>query len=375
MTCGFCGRFTRIEPLPPGWRIHGSLVFCRQCRRQRFRLRFISMTVAEPVGAEWQEFRVALEKTWRHATPLLLTKQAWELTTVRSQHIARIFIGDQWWVLCLHDAKWSHARREIYEKIASGQAAAGELLLYPRSAYDGRIHNRPSNDLRPYEIECKTEAWLPRDPEQLATLHGGLNGEADRPDARIRNRSIGEIDLGNLRRAIRANWISFPSQVPSFPGGGQANLQQKVVQLYFLMGWSCARIATRYGLTQERVRDVLRAWKRRAANAGYLQHIPSVEVMRQLEMLALLVPDDSGEKPPGPGDRDSTAGSAADQDAISSHDLLTSAGVNGHFSPKPRVRSSQALDLTSKGGRPLVKKSAAGRTGNRPHGRQLQQQS
>jgi hypothetical protein len=370
MTCDFCGRLTRVEPLPPGWRIHGSLVFCRQCRRQRFRLRLLSMTVAEPIGAEWQKFRLALEKMWKRAPRLLLTEQAWELTTVRGQHIARILIGDHWWALRLHDAKWSQARSEICEKIAAGEAAAGELLLYPRPAYEGRIHNRPRNYLRPYEIECKTEAWLPHGPEQLATLHGGVNGRANRPDARIRNRSIGEIDLGNLRRAIRANWISFPSQVPAFPGGGQADLQQKVVQLYFLMGWSCARIATRYALTQDQVRGVLHAWKLRATNAGYLQHVPSVEVMRQLEMLALLVPDDSGEKPPGPGDLDSTAGSAADLDAISSHDLITCAVANGHFSPKPRVRASQAIGNTSKGGRPLIKKSAAGRTANQPHGRQ-----
>lgn len=350
MICGLCGRFTRVDPLPPGWRIQGSLVFCRRCRRQRFRLRFLSMTVAEPIGAEWQEFRVALEEMWRRARPLLLTEQAWELTTVRGQHIARVFIGDQWWALRLHDAKWSPARRETYEKIAAGKAAAGEFLLYPRPAHGGCIHNRPNSDLRPDEIECKTEAWLPHGPEQPATLHGRVNGQADRPDARIRNRNIAEIDLSNLRRAIRANWISFPSQVPAFPGCGKADLHQKVVQLYFLMGWSCSRIAGRYGLTQDQVRGVLCGWRRHAANAGYLQHIPSIEVMRPLEMLALLVPDDSHEKPPGPGELDSSAGSVADQDAISSHDPLTGAVANGHFSPKPSVRASQTIGLASQGG-------------------------
>jgi len=308
MTCGLCGRFTRVEALPPGWKSSASVVFCRECRRQRFRLRSLTMTVEEPIWAAWQEFRTALEERWRRATPLLLPDRAWELTTSDGRHIARVLIGDQWWALRLHDAKWSRGRREAYEKIAAGEAAAGEFFLYPRPTQEGRVQNRPSRDLRPYEIECKTVVWLPRRrPEQLTTLHARTR----RPDARVRSQNIGEIDLSDLRRAVRANWVSFPSQVPTFPSCGQADLQRKLIQLYFLMGWSCARIATRYGLVQQHVRGVLLAWKCRAVSTGYLQHIPPAEVMQRLEMLASSLQHEYVKEHPVPGELRSATLSAA----------------------------------------------------------------
>jgi hypothetical protein len=42
------------------------------------------------------------------------------------------------------------------------------------------------------------------------------------------------------------------------------------------MGWSCARIAARYGLFEDRAQGVLDVWKWEVATAkpGYLQHIP-----------------------------------------------------------------------------------------------------
>jgi hypothetical protein len=240
------------------------------------------MAVEEPIRAGWREFRIALEEIWRRSTPLLLTEEARELATVEGQHIVRVFIGDQWWALRLHDAKWSRGRREAFERIAAGEAAAGEFLLYPRPTYEGCIQNRPSRDLRPYEIECKTVAWLPRQqPEQLVRPQRLLRGRVN-PDPSVRNRNIEEIDIGDLRRAIRANWISFPSQVPTFPNCYQPDLQHKLVQLYFLMGWSCTNIAARYALPRDRVRGVLNAWKGRAANAGYLQHIPPAEVIEAM---------------------------------------------------------------------------------------------
>jgi hypothetical protein len=206
-------------------------------------------------------------------------------------------LGDQWWALRLEDTKWPRGRTEAYEKIASGEAAAGEFFMYPRPAYEACIPNRPGRDLRPYEIECKTVAWLPRQrPERLTTLQTRACRPDTRapskkpkdflfragpgpPDARILNQSIEEADVRNVRRAICANWISFPSQVPTFAGCGPPDLQHKLIQLYFVMGWSCAKIAARYGLLEGRVRGVLDVWKWRAANAGYLQHIPSAEVI------------------------------------------------------------------------------------------------
>jgi len=61
MTCGLCGRLTKVERVSRGWKTCRSLVFCPGCRGQRFRLRSITMTVAEAIGAELREFRIALE--------------------------------------------------------------------------------------------------------------------------------------------------------------------------------------------------------------------------------------------------------------------------------------------------------------------------
>jgi hypothetical protein len=92
--------------------------------------------------------------------------------------------------------------------------------------------------------------WLPRQQaERLTTLHARTHRPDTRlrnqnpedflfpagtkpPDARILNQSIAEVDLRNVRRAIRANWISFPSQVPTFAGCGPPDLQNKLVQLF-----------------------------------------------------------------------------------------------------------------------------------------------
>jgi hypothetical protein len=93
-------------------------------------------------------------------------------------------------------------------------------------------------------------------------------------DPGIRRQSIGEIDIDKLRTAIRANWVSFPSQVPTFPTCGRTDVQRRLIQLYFLLGWRCSDIAARYGLLQGQVRAILITWKWRAANAGYIQHIP-----------------------------------------------------------------------------------------------------
>ena len=82
------------------------------------------------------------------------------------------------------------------------------------------------------------------------------------------------LSLSNLRAAIRGNRVSFPSQVPIFAKHDRPDLQRQMVQLYFIFGWNCDAIANRYGLIRQRVQQILNTWKRRAAQTGYIQHIP-----------------------------------------------------------------------------------------------------
>jgi hypothetical protein len=110
------------------------------------------------------------------------------------------------------------------------------------------------------------------------------------------HRNIERLKINTLRSAIRCNRISFPSQVPVFPKHDRPDLQRKMVQLYFLFGWSCRRIGARYGLRRQRVQQVLNVWKRRAVQMGYLQSIPPAQAVRSLRRLPphLVAPESSG---------------------------------------------------------------------------------
>jgi hypothetical protein len=91
-----------------------------------------------------------------------------------------------------------------------------------------------------------------------------------------------KLKINQLRRAIRSNRISFPAQVPAFPKHDRADLQPKLVLLYFLFGWSCSRIGDRYGLTRQRVQQILTTWASRAIQMGYVQAIPPAKSLRAL---------------------------------------------------------------------------------------------
>jgi hypothetical protein len=82
------------------------------------------------------------------------------------------------------------------------------------------------------------------------------------------------FSLNELRQEIRHNRVSFPSQVPVFAKHDRPDVQRKAVQLYFLFGWSCQRIAQRHGLLRQRIQQILSTWKRRAIETGYIQEIP-----------------------------------------------------------------------------------------------------
>jgi hypothetical protein len=82
------------------------------------------------------------------------------------------------------------------------------------------------------------------------------------------------MKMTKLRKAIRNNRVSFPSQVPIFVRNAPGNLQRYSVQLYFLHGWNCGRIARRYGYSRFYIWQLVNEWKRHAVSLGYLQAIP-----------------------------------------------------------------------------------------------------
>ncbi len=90
--------------------------------------------------------------------------------------------------------------------------------------------------------------------------------------------NLSEMPIDELREAIRRNQVTFPAQVPTFPKHDRSDVQRQLVQLYFVMGWSGPRIGVRYGLRRLRVQQILNAWKRRAAELGYIQSVPAAEV-------------------------------------------------------------------------------------------------
>jgi len=90
----------------------------------------------------------------------------------------------------------------------------------------------------------------------------------------ISDKKLCDMRIDKLRAAIRNNQVSFPSQIPTFPKHTRPDLQRKVVQLYFVFGWSGPRISTRYGLGQNRFQQVLSTWTKRAIELGYIQVIP-----------------------------------------------------------------------------------------------------
>ncbi len=94
--------------------------------------------------------------------------------------------------------------------------------------------------------------------------------------------SLDKLRLDQLQNAIRANRISFPSQVPVFIKHADSKLQCHVVLLYFVRGWSCDRIAKRYGFCRQFVWSIVSEWRRHAAAVGYLQVIPPPEVLSAL---------------------------------------------------------------------------------------------
>jgi Sigma-70, region 4 len=101
-----------------------------------------------------------------------------------------------------------------------------------------------------------------------------LTDECWEPEGAV---SIDQMSLRRLRAAIHNHQVSFPSQVPVFACQSRADIQWRMVELYFVRNWSCADVGQRYGVTLERARQLISLWVRRAAILGYLQEIPPAE--------------------------------------------------------------------------------------------------
>jgi transposase-like protein len=81
--------------------------------------------------------------------------------------------------------------------------------------------------------------------------------------------------VGNtlLRTAIARNIVSFPAQIRPFMRRGSGDLQEKMVQLYFVRGWPVRSICERYGISKAMAHKLLAEWRIRAVESGYIQEI------------------------------------------------------------------------------------------------------
>lgn len=85
--------------------------------------------------------------------------------------------------------------------------------------------------------------------------------------------TLGFLRNAVLRTAIAQNLVSFPSQVRPFTKRSVADLQVRIVLLYFVHGWSVRRIGDRYNLRKDTVHQLLAQWRLRAIESGCIQEI------------------------------------------------------------------------------------------------------
>ena len=86
-------------------------------------------------------------------------------------------------------------------------------------------------------------------------------------------RTLDEAGNRVVRAGIRNNLITFPAEVPVFKKCTRPDLQAKIAVLYFIRGWSTARIGERYGIGRQRVAQIITKWRIRAVRHGFVQLI------------------------------------------------------------------------------------------------------
>ena len=99
---------------------------------------------------------------------------------------------------------------------------------------------------------------------------------------------VDKLTNQELRSAIWRNQASFPAQVPVFEKQTRPDVQSRLVQLYFIRKWSFVDIARRYGVTPQRVMQIVTIWRMRAVALGYIQEIPAedpIKVLRDLQQI------------------------------------------------------------------------------------------
>jgi hypothetical protein len=64
------------------------------------------------------------------------------------------------------------------------------------------------------------------------------------PNRTISEKQLSRMRIDAIRKAVHNNLLSFPSQVPTFPKHTRPDLQRKLVQLYFVLGWNSPAIPT-----------------------------------------------------------------------------------------------------------------------------------
>jgi hypothetical protein len=220
------------------------------------------MAVVEPIGAWWQELCAAMAES---PTQTVRHNGVWEAQLSEGNPVVCLLIGSQWRKLGLKRTR-SIGQMATLEKIVSGAAIAGELFF----------HRGPARDAPAFRTLCRILTWLPRE------LTGDTKRPRDELAARVNQSDpsvlrLEQTSIEVLRKAIRGNRASFPSQVPMFTRYDQPDLERRLVQLYFVSGWTCPDIGAKYKLTPGRVLKILDSWKRRAVKAGYIQYIPPAE--------------------------------------------------------------------------------------------------
>jgi len=226
-------------------------------------------------AAAWEHLRPTLQDARSHLIP---RDELWEAKMTDGQPVVRILIGQRWCELRLNNASWSSKKRAAYESVAS-DAAGAELFLFRQSA-DARRQDSSGRQGDAHTIVCRIEALLLRSQvEASQEPQAPPPVRASKLDLTVSQ--LEKMNVRDLRKAIRANLVSFPSQVPAFQKHERLDLppSSRMAQLYFVLGWHCCDIAARYQLSECRVRQILNAWKCRAVEAGYIQPIPPADVL------------------------------------------------------------------------------------------------